>query len=70
MSERKYREVTVDDLGKIIEATNDPPAHESRQWCSRWLWYIDRDRKHPFKVFGVVDEAFRYARIEVTDDPT
>ena len=69
MTKRKFREVTEDDLGELIEATNDPPAYESRRWYSRWLWYIDREQKYPFKVFGMVDEAFRYARIEVTSDP-
>ena len=70
MTQRKFRDVTEGDLGKIIEATNDPPAYETRQWCSRWLWYIDREQRYPFKVFGIVDEAFRYARIEATNDPT
>jgi len=60
-----YREINEADLGMLVEVTNDSPAIENRRWSTRWLWYVDRESKWPIKVFGVVYEAFKYARIEV-----
>ncbi len=70
MTQRKYRDVTEDDIGERIEVTDDYPglpSHVDRRWRKRTLQRIDRTR---FQFQTDTGSVWRYARIEVTDDPT
>ena len=67
MSQRKYREVTEDDIGKMIEVTDERPAVEGVVWRYRKLLGIDTDSCFPFLSFP--ESRWKYARIEVADDP-
>ena len=70
MTQPKYREVTEDDIGKRIEVTDDYPDLPSpidRRWHKRTLKRIGCTRS-PFQTD--TGSVWRYARIEVTNDPT
>ena len=70
MTQRKYREVTEADIGERIEVTDDYPGLTSpidRRWHKRTLKRIDRAR---FRFQTDTGSVWKYARIEVTDDPT
>ena len=67
MTQRKYREVTEDDIGKMIEVTNDRSIRKGIIWHKRTLLEII-PASYPFRTdTGAV---WRDARIEVTDGPT
>jgi hypothetical protein len=68
MTQRKYREVTADDIGKMIEVNDDKPTVSDRYWYIRRLLYIKGDSAFPFVTHP--GARWKYARIEVTDDPT
>ena len=68
MTQRKYREVTKDDIGKMIEVTDDRPTSKNVIWHSRKLRGIDSRLVFHFGTYPT--ERWLYARIEVTDDPT
>jgi hypothetical protein len=63
VSERKYREVTEDDIGKIIEVTDYGHQFEDRAWKEGRLSKIKKRFSYPFRTS--TGEAFRFARIEV-----
>lgn len=65
MSERKYREVTADDIGKMIEVTYHRPTVEGVVWRVRKLLGIEPDSYFPFLTFP--ESRWKYARIEVTE---
>ena len=71
MTQRKYREVTEADIGKRIEVTDDYPGLPSpidRRWHKRTLLRCRTGLKSPFQTD--TGSVWRYARIEVTNDPT
>ena len=61
--ERKYREVTEGDIGKLIEVTDYGQQFEYRLWKVKQLAKIKKISQYPFRTTS--REAFRYARIEV-----
>ena len=67
MTQRKYREVTADDIGKRIEVTNEPLAHNECLWVRRVLFKINGNRDYPFKTSR--SGYWKHARIEATNDP-
>ena len=64
MTQRKYRDVTEDDIGKRIEVTDERHA----KWHNCTLRRYRTGSKHPFQT--TKGSVWRYARIEVADDPT
>ena len=64
MTQRKYREVTEDDIGKQIEVTDERHA----KWHKRTLCKINPSTRFPFET--KTGAVWRYARIEATNDPT
>lgn len=65
MSQRKYREVTADDIGKMVEVTDDRPTDKDREWRSRRLRGIDTNLVFHFHTHPT--ERWKYARIEVQE---
>jgi hypothetical protein len=63
MSERKYREPTEADIGKLIEVSNQGSRVEYRTWKQETLTKIVWVSNYPFRTSSRQD--FRYARIEV-----
>ena len=67
MTQRKFREVTEDDIGKRIEVTDDWSISKGIVWHKRTLLKIV-PASYPFMTdTGAV---WKYARIEVADDRT
>lgn len=64
MSERKYREVTADDIGELVEVTDHRPTLEGAVWRVRKLLGIEAGSCFPFLSFH--ESRWKYARIEVT----
>ena len=67
MTQRKYRDVTEDDIGKMIEVTDFGIQFDWRVWQERTLKKISLFSKYKFRTTS--REAFKYARIEVADEP-
>lgn len=65
MTQRKYRNVTADDIGKMIEVTDERPTVEGVVWRVRKLLGIEPDSCFPFLSFP--ESRWKYARIEVTE---
>jgi hypothetical protein len=63
VSERRYREVTEGDIGKLIEVSNHGSRAEYRAWMQETLTEIVWVSNYPFRTGSRQD--FRYARIEV-----
>ena len=67
MTETKYRQPTEADIGKRIEVTDDWSISKGIVWHKRTLLRIVC-ASYPFMTdTGAV---WKYARIEVKDDPT
>ena len=66
MTQRKYRNVTEDDIGKRIEVTDDWSISKGIVWHGRTLMRIVPE-SYPFMADN--GGVWRYARIEVTNDP-
>jgi len=62
ISERKYREVTGQDAGKIVEVTDYGQQFKNRQWKFRRLSKVVEVSTYPFSTTS--GEYFRFARIE------
>ena len=65
MTQRKYRDVTADDIGKRIEVTDGDPKSDDCLWISRVLFSFDENRALPFRTNR--HGKFEYARIEVKE---
>jgi hypothetical protein len=63
VSERRYREVTESDIGKLIEATDYGRQFQNRLWEAKRLSKVVKISTYPFRTTS--GEAFKYARIEV-----
>ena len=63
VSERRYREVTESDIGKLIEATDYGQQFQNRLWEAKRLSKVVKISTYPFRTTS--GEAFKYARIEV-----
>jgi hypothetical protein len=63
VSERRYREVTEADIGKLIEVTDYGQQFEYRAWKEKRLAKLKKISHYPFRTS--TGEAFRFARIEV-----
>jgi hypothetical protein len=63
MTQRKYREVTEADIGKMIEVADERHA----KWHKSTLQRCRTGSKYPFQTN--TGSVWKYARIEVTDDP-
>jgi hypothetical protein len=63
VSERKYREVTEGDIGKLIEVTDYGQQFKYRTWKEKRLSKVLEVSSYPFSTTS--GEYFRYARIEV-----
>ncbi len=63
MSERRYREVTEGDIGKLIEVTDYGQEFKDRLWKLRRLSKVLEISSYPFSTTS--GEYFKYARIEV-----
>jgi len=63
VSERKYREVTEADIGKLIEVTDYGQKFKDRLWKLRRLSKVLEISSYPFSTTS--GEYFKYARIEV-----
>ena len=68
MTQRKYREVTEGDIGKRIEVTNDSVPFFDANFHKRTLRRYRTGSKYPFQTN--TGSVWKYARIEVTNDPT
>ena len=62
VSERKYREVTEADIGKLIEVTDYGHQFQNRLWQAERLSKVVKISAYPFRTTS--GEAFKYARIE------
>lgn len=65
MSERKYREVTADDIGKVVQVTDDSGPFFDANWHRRILSKINPQSKFPFETKA--GSVWKYARIEVQE---
>ena len=65
MTQRKYRDVTADDIGKRIEVTDDSGPFFDANWHRRILSKINPQSKFPFET--KTGSVWKYARIEVTE---
>ena len=66
MTQRKYREVTEADIGKRIEVSDE--RHERyAKWRKSTLLIYRTGSKYPFQTSA--GSVWKYARIEVTNDP-
>jgi hypothetical protein len=63
VSERRYREPTEADTGKLIEVSNQGSRVEYRTWKQETLTEIVWVSNYPFRTGSRQD--FRFARIEV-----
>jgi hypothetical protein len=63
VSERRYREVTEGDIGKLIEVTDYGQEFKDRLWKLRRLSKVLEISSYPFSTTS--GEYFKYARIEV-----
>jgi hypothetical protein len=63
VSERRYREPTEADIGKLIEATDYGQQFQNRLWEAKRLSKVVKISTYPFRTTS--GEAFKYARIEV-----
>jgi hypothetical protein len=63
VSERKYREATGEDVGKIVEVTDYGQQFKDRLWKFRRLSKVLEISSYPFSTTS--GEYFKYARIEV-----
>ena len=63
VSGRRYREPTEDDIGKLIEVSNQSSRVEYRTWKQETLIKIVWVSNYPFRTSSRQD--FRFARIEV-----
>ena len=64
MTQRKYRDVTAGDIGKMVEVTDDDPKSDDCLWVLRVLFRFNENREFPFKTSQ--SGSYKYARIEVT----
>ena len=62
MTQRKFREVTDDDIGKLVEVTDDWPKVSDRDWNVRTLIEVEADSGFPFVTYP--GARWKYARIE------
>jgi hypothetical protein len=66
MTETKYRQPTEADIGERIEVTDDWSISKGIVWHKRTLVRIVRG---PCQFMTSNGAVWRYARIEVKDDP-
>ena len=65
MTQRKYREVTEADIGKVVQVTDDSGPFFDANWHKRVLSKINRQLKFPFET--KTGSVWKYARIEVAE---